>query len=205
MLSTMTMRKFLFVVAAVVFFVNWQNMRSYSGRMEGSVTDAPRLSSKVPQTSSGSTKRHIQPPVPPSITNFNLGGPQGNETYHSFLQTSGRKGSKKDWKEWLSGVNTSHRPKEDILKLLLMTRNEWPTIREWVYYHGAMLGFHNLHIFDGSTDSRCISFLTEAQKQLGVNVVFTQTGLNGLSALLTDSAKKLSSQADFLAKVGEFQ
>ena len=143
----------------------------------------------------------IQSHPPPLMTNFNLGGPHGNETYLSFLQRSGKEGSVQDWEEWLSGVNATHHPKEDVLKLILMTRNEWPLLREWVYYHGAMLGFHNLHIFDGSTDLRCIEFLKEAQKRYGLNVVFTQTDLNGLSELITDTAKQLASDADFIAKV----
>ena len=143
----------------------------------------------------------IQSHPPPLMTNFNLGGPHGNETYLSFLQRSGKEGSVQDWEEWLSGVNATHHPKEDVLKLILMTRNEWPLLREWVYYHGAMLGFHNLHIFDGSTDLRCIEFLKEARKRYGLNVVFTQTDLNGLSELITDTAKQLASDADFIAKV----
>jgi hypothetical protein len=29
---------------------------------------------------------------------------------------------------------------------ILMTKNEWPTLRSWVLHHGDLLGFENVHI-----------------------------------------------------------
>lgn len=217
-------RRLIFIVGGAIVFclVSWPtsqcNLRRLDIAKSQFVKETPRRFSEFSQTSSEPTKKasflsenkglesslfRIQVQEAPSITKFNLGGPGGNETYRMYLQKYGEQGSIQSWQKWLSGVNASHRPKGDVLKLLLMTRNEWPLLREWVYYHGAMLGFQNLHIFDGSTDPRCIQFLKEARKQYGLNVVFTQTDLNGLSALITDAAKKLAPDADFFAKVGE--
>jgi hypothetical protein len=93
---------------------------------------------------------------------YNVG--QDNRTYPEFLAAKQGKSSEANWKEWLRGSNQrtkvtpAKRPAETVLKLIMMVKDEWPLLKQWVLYHGELLGFHNLYILDGSSDERSISF-----------------------------------------------
>ncbi|CAJ1934919.1 unnamed protein product [Cylindrotheca closterium] len=90
---------------------------------------------------------------------------------------------------------------DSILKVIMMTRNEWPLITNWVAYHGLLLGFENVYIIDGSTNPKCISYLHYARDILGANVIFTDANLNKLSILLTALGKQIAGSSDYVMKM----
>mmetsp|Transcript_2924 Transcript_2924/g.5149 ORF Transcript_2924/g.5149 Transcript_2924/m.5149 type:complete len:882 (-) Transcript_2924:90-2735(-) len=98
-------------------------------------------------------------------------------------------------------VGGTGRPDKAVLKLIMITMNEWPVLKFWVMYHGDMIGFENLYIMDGSTDERCTSFLRYARDVLGANVIFTTANLNELQALFNEMAVNLAGSSDFIMKV----
>ena len=93
------------------------------------------------------------------------------------------------------------RPESAVLKLVMMTMDEWPLLESWVLYHGEIIGFENLYIIDGSTNPRCISFLRYARDILGANVLFSNANLNELESLMTRVASDISGSSDFIMKV----
>jgi hypothetical protein len=68
-------------------------------------------------------------------------------------------------------------------------------------YHGHVLGFENLYILDGSTDTRCVSFLRYARDILGANVVFTDANLNEIEAVMSKIATDIAGSSDLIMKV----
>ena len=83
-----------------------------------------------------------------------------------------------DQKHWELGV----------VKLILMTRNEWPLLKYWVMYHGELIGYENLFIMNGSTDEKCIQFLEDVRDRFGVQVSSTNLNLNRLNNHLNEVA-----------------
>jgi hypothetical protein len=82
-----------------------------------------------------------------------------------------------------------------------MVKDEWPLVRQWVLYHGELIGFDNLYILDGSGDDRSIAFLVYARDHLGVNVMFTPANLNELEKELTDVADVVRGASAFVIKM----
>uniref|UniRef100_A0A7S4ENK5 Uncharacterized protein n=1 Tax=Pseudo-nitzschia australis TaxID=44445 RepID=A0A7S4ENK5_9STRA len=97
--------------------------------------------------------------------------------------------------------STSGRPDYAVLKLIMITMDEWPLIKYWVMYHGDLIGFENIYIIDASTDSRCISFLRYARDILGANVIFSNLELNEISVLMNEIANNIAGSSDFIMKV----
>jgi hypothetical protein len=87
-----------------------------------------------------------------------------------------------------------------VMKIVLMTRNEFPMIKSWVFYHGTIFGFNNLFIIDGSNDPDAISFLDHCVK-LGVNVRRSNNDLNGLSREINEVFDSQKEKSDFLIKM----
>ncbi|KAL7531344.1 hypothetical protein ACHAXR_003989 [Thalassiosira sp. AJA248-18] len=73
------------------------------------------------------------------------------------------------------------RPPNAIVKIIMMTMNEWPLVKSWIFFHGEVVGFHNLYILDSSTDPRCLSFMRYARDILGANVIFADINLNEIA------------------------
>ena len=136
---------------------------------------------------------------------YNLAGPQGDTTYREFLQSnppSAQASNKTSaWAEWLKGATAANRPPKRVLKMVLMTKDEWPLIQQWTLYHGEMIGFENLYILDGSTDSNCIAFLTRARDEWGANVVFSKANLSTIMDLLDTVFRLLTPSSDMLLKM----
>jgi hypothetical protein len=123
-------------------------------------------------------------------------------TYPQFLTARHSEGSNADWAEWLAGSNKrALRPAGTVLKLILMVKDEWPLVKQWVLYHGELIGFDNLYILDGSREDRSISFLVYARDHLGVNVMVTPANLNELEKELTDVASVVRGASDFIIKM----
>lgn len=108
-----------------------------------------------------------------------------------------------DFQKWLNGREKFeiHRPQNTIVKAIVMMRDEWPISKQWILYHGEMLGFSNLYILDGSSDPRCIAFLRFARDHLGINVIYTPANLNELAEEMSRLAKSLDASSDFIVKM----
>ena len=122
--------------------------------------------------------------------------------YPEFLLESNVAGTKKMFKKWLKGVKEEVRPSnETIIKLIVMSKDEWPLLKQWVLYHGELLGFQHLYVVDGSTDKKTVEFLRNARDHLGVNVVFSKAGLNSIGLALSAVAREISRASDFIIKL----
>jgi hypothetical protein len=144
---------------------------------------------------------------------YNLGGPGGNMSYAEYLANS-RKEARTErqvadmvniWNNWTATMKQSQayseRPNRTVVKVLLMTKDEGPLVKQWVLYHGELLGFENLYILDGSHDAEDVAFMKYAHDQLGVNVIFTPSNLEELPGDMNLVFGQLSKAADVLIKM----
>eukprot|EP00536_Pseudo-nitzschia_multiseries_P012904 jgi/Psemu1/244951/estExt_Genewise1.C_5170001 len=88
-----------------------------------------------------------------------------------------------------------------VMKMILITKDEWPMLKSWVTYHGQLVGFEHLYIVDASTDVRCTSFLKYSRDVLGVNVIFSKANLNTVQNVFNEMANNFAGSADFALKV----
>ena len=55
-------------------------------------------------------------------------------------------------------------PGDRVLCLLLLTKDDWPTVRSSVLHHGHLVGFEHLYVLDGSIESsEAVAFLQRAR------------------------------------------
>jgi len=123
-----------------------------------------------------------------------------NEHYAALAKVNNG-GSTELWSEWLNKHKQVRKGQNTVLKLVLMTKDEWPLIQTWVYYHGKMLGFDNLYIIDGSRETLCIEFLTYARDYLRVNIIFSAKDLNGVIKDINSVMAEISGASDLMMKV----
>ena len=91
--------------------------------------------------------------------------------------------------------------RDRTMQVYIMTKNEWPLIKSTVLYHGTVFGFGNLYVIDASTDPVVLSFLDTANKQLGVNVIYSKSDLNTVNTEINMLINREKRYADFLIKV----
>lgn len=135
---------------------------------------------------------------------YNIGGGQSGLSYSEYLRESGSNASLAAWEQWSSMKNNSalaQRPSETIVKILVMTKDNWPLLRDWSYYHGDMVGFEHLYFFDGSRDLECIKFLKMLRHRFGSNVIFTETSLNDIPKDLNAVAQSIAAASDLIIKM----
>ncbi len=126
---------------------------------------------------------------------YNIGGTTG-VPYSHYHPHSAEK-----WQEWLEGNLNFPRPARRIAKAVSMTKNDWPLIRTWTYYHGKMFGFENLYILDSSSDERCRRFLLYARDTLGANIIFTAPDFDEILSNINFIMRSVSSSSDLVMKV----
>lgn len=106
---------------------------------------------------------------------------------------------------WLArGVAEGRRfhPGPRVMKIVLMTRDEWPLLQSWVLYHAHVFGGENIYVLDGSIEQQeAVSFLAAAQCKLGVNVFRTSAGLNTLQGVIVELLQSLALSSDFFTKL----
>lgn len=123
--------------------------------------------------------------------------------YEDFVANLPPQRGKQLFHDWMSLPRVVDHPAEDhaVLKIVAMTMNEWPLIKDWVTYHGELIGFENLYVIDGSTDIDAIQFLIYARMEWGVNVMFSSKGLDELALTLSNVAREIRKASDFVAKL----
>ena len=87
-----------------------------------------------------------------------------------------------------------------MLKLFLMTKNELELLEDWLTYHGHLFGLQNIHVLDGSDDSRVLE-IYDRFRPLGLNVHFSASGLDHLADELTELMHAHKGQNNFLIKL----
>ena len=87
-----------------------------------------------------------------------------------------------------------------VLKIVMMTRNEYPLIVSWIEYHGKVYGFENLYIIDASDEPKVIAALKSAEK-LGVSVNYSHANLNEVQVEIDDLMKSLVPSCDLVIKL----
>jgi len=122
-------------------------------------------------------------------------------TYAAFARSRGSDGNVSLWTEWVEEHNHERRQPRIIMKLVLITKDEWPLIKSWTFYHGQMFGFDKLYVIDSSSDSRCIPFLRYARDYLSVNVVFSTSNLNQIEGDMNHVMAQLSEDSDMMMKL----
>jgi hypothetical protein len=131
---------------------------------------------------------------------FNVG--KNGRRYATHIYKSKMAGSQLLFNEWLQDLKTDRRPStETILKLVVMTKNEWPSLKDWIFYHGELVGFENLYVLDGSTEENSIAFLKYVRDHYGVNVLFSSANLNHLEEQLILVGQEISKASDFVIKM----
>lgn len=152
----------------------------------------------IPDVSSNKISPQKQPTIESqpfkSLPHFNY-----NEEGKKFYDTEEH--SEEGLVTWYNTINWDERPKSAVIKIIMMTMDEWPLLKSWVLYHGYLLGFENLYIIDASTDPRCISFLRYSKDILGVNVIFSNANLNQLEGLITNIANSIGGSSDAILKM----
>ena len=87
------------------------------------------------------------------------------------------------------------------MKIILMTRDDWPLIRSWVLYHADVFSGENIYILDGSSDERQLQFMRLAVQRLKVNYFRSSANLNTLEVLIQELFANLALSCDFITKV----
>jgi len=89
------------------------------------------------------------------------------------------------------------------VKVVLMTKDEWPLVRDWVMYHAHLFGAENLYVIDGSAArSRARRFLAGAAARLGVAVFWMPAAsLEETGEAFNAVLRSLRWSADFLLKL----
>ena len=104
--------------------------------------------------------------------------------------------------EWMELNGPAQRPSEEtVLKIVLMNKDELPLLKDWVWYHGALLGFQNLYIVDGSSESQSIQFLAYVRDHYGVNVIFSSATMQNIESQMTKIGRHAKKSCDLLIKM----
>ena len=125
------------------------------------------------------------------------------EIFNDILPADTHDNATTAYNHWLNkGIKLGYRahPGKKVLKIFMMTKDEWPLLKSWVLYHGHVFGFGNLYIFDNSVNQRCIRFLKHTEKSYGLHVFFTNSSLETIIFEISDVANMLATSSDFVVK-----
>lgn len=87
-----------------------------------------------------------------------------------------------------------------MLKIFLMTKNEFELLEDWLRYHGYLFGYQNIYVIDGSDEERVIEIYQRYEK-LGLNVFYSKAKLDGLASELTQLMQVHKGKNNFLIKL----
>eukprot|EP00667_Euglena_gracilis_P004935 EG_transcript_4967 len=90
-------------------------------------------------------------------------------------------------------------PGRDVVKIVLMHKDQWPLLRVWLLYHAHVFGFRNLIVLDESTQPEPTAFL-QRMRGLGLTVLKT-AGLSTMVRDLTQLFDSLRWSADHFIKL----
>ena len=109
------------------------------------------------------------------------------------------------WSHFLStgiSLGLPIHPPPRILKLILLTKDEWPMLKSWVLYHGNLVGYNNLYIISGCTESKPLQFLAQIKRiHPTINILYTQAGLDKLNKYIQSLFTQLRYTTDLITKL----
>ena len=105
------------------------------------------------------------------------------------------------WRDRGFGEGRRAHPGLRTLKVVLMTKNEWPLVRSNVLYHAHVFGGSNVYVLDASASPNVLAFLEEARLRLGVHVVYSTTPIGALTNDLDSLFRAIMFSADYLFKL----
>eukprot|EP00667_Euglena_gracilis_P023521 EG_transcript_26612 len=100
------------------------------------------------------------------------------------------------------GINegVAMHPGREVVKVVLMHKDQWPLLQLWVLYHAHVFGFRNLIVLDESSQDEPLAFLQE-MRLLGMTVLKTSGGLNNVFHDLNHLFDRLRWSADYFIKL----
>ena len=118
--------------------------------------------------------------------------------FYKIANSSGSNGSEEIERRIREGrINPNG---QRVLKIVMMTRNEYPLIVSWIEYHGKIFGFDNLYIIDASDEVQAIAAVKSSEK-LGVTVKYSRANLNEVHQDIDNLMKSLIPTCDLMIKV----
>jgi hypothetical protein len=88
-----------------------------------------------------------------------------------------------------------------IMKIILVTKDEWPLLEPWILYHGKLVGYENIYVISSDTDLRCIDFLATYSKSLGFQYFVSDPSFESIEFSINDLISKLKYSADYVTKI----
>lgn len=85
--------------------------------------------------------------------------------------------------------------------IILVTKNEWPTLRSWILHHGDLVGFKNIHVLDNSDETASVAYLQQAARDYGVRVTRSKNDMSHKGREVTSTAVAMRSDCDFIFKL----
>jgi len=87
-----------------------------------------------------------------------------------------------------------------MLKIFLLTKNEYTYIEDWIRYHGYLFGLENIFILDGSTEKAVLDVYRK-YRPFGLNVYHSTAGLSEVTRELNDLMHQHKGSDSFLIKL----
>ena len=120
---------------------------------------------------------------------------------YSDVATLSDKAARAHWDSIGFGEGRRSHAGPRIMKIVLMTKDEWPLVRSWVLHHAHIFGPRNVYVIDSSAaDGPTARFLDEAALY-GVNVMRTQLNLNNVLDAINHLFRLLAHSTDFIIKL----
>ena len=125
--------------------------------------------------------------------------------YRSFNKLNHINSSSTAWSHFLStgiSLGLPIHPPPRIIKLILLTKDEWPMLKSWVLYHGYLVGYQNLYIISGCTEYKPLQFLAQIKRiHPTINILYTQAGLDKLNKYIQSIFIQLRYTTDLITKL----
>ena len=124
--------------------------------------------------------------------------------YRTFNKLDNINSSSTAWSHFLStgiSLGLPIHPPPRVIKLILLTKDEWPMLKSWVLYHGNLVGYNNLYIISGCTEYKPLQFLAQVKHiHPTINILYTQAGLDKLNKYIQSIFTQLRYSTDLITK-----
>ena len=125
--------------------------------------------------------------------------------YRTFNKLNHINSSSTAWSHFLStgiSLGLPIHPPPRVIKLILLTKDEWPMLKSWVLYHANLVGYNNLYIISGCTEYKPLQFLAQIKRiHPTINILYTQAGLDKLNKYIQSIFTQLRYTTDLITKL----
>jgi len=95
-------------------------------------------------------------------------------------------------------LRLTHQKHQRIVKIILMQKDESELLADWIWYHGTLFGLNNLHIIDHASRHKKVISILKSMKEVGLDVRTYKGNFISKKKIITELARELASQADFI-------